>query len=217
MLTGYLVRPVEPMDVFLNGGTMKTLYMPLALAFALIPMACNEGTVEEADAAVAPEVETSPAFQDALASDAETLESKVMGLANALDAEQYDWRPGDEVLSAGEVFMHIAAYNYFYPSMAGAEIPAGVGVTTDYSTVSAFEASRTERAEIIEALSASFEHLRGAVAAAPADGMDAEVEVFGQSSTVQEAWYGTMTHIHEHLGQLIAYARTNGVTPPWSM
>jgi hypothetical protein len=24
------------------------------------------------------------------------------------------------------------------------------------------------------------------------------------------------THLHEHLGQLIAYARSNNVTPPWS-
>jgi uncharacterized damage-inducible protein DinB len=25
-----------------------------------------------------------------------------------------------------------------------------------------------------------------------------------------------VSHEHEHLGQMIAYARSNGVTPPWS-
>ena len=29
-------------------------------------------------------------------------------------------------------------------------------------------------------------------------------------------WIGATTHLHEHLGQLIAYARSNGVVPPWS-
>jgi hypothetical protein len=25
-----------------------------------------------------------------------------------------------------------------------------------------------------------------------------------------------LVHMHEHLGQSIAYARMNGITPPWS-
>jgi len=35
-------------------------------------------------------------------------------------------------------------------------------------------------------------------------------------TTRRAMWIGATTHLHEHLGQLIAYARSNGVVPPWS-
>ena len=34
--------------------------------------------------------------------------------------------------------------------------------------------------------------------------------------TIEEAAFAMTDDLHEHLGQLIAYARTNGVKPPWS-
>ena len=37
-----------------------------------------------------------------------------------------------------------------------------------------------------------------------------------QKNTTRGVWIVTATHLHEHLGQLIAYARSNNVTPPWS-
>jgi hypothetical protein len=43
-----------------------------------------------------------------------------------------------------------------------------------------------------------------------------ELSVFGSSMTGLDLWVLTTTHLHEHLGQLIAYARSNGVVPPWS-
>ena len=42
------------------------------------------------------------------------------------------------------------------------------------------------------------------------------VTMFGQPFTGQSGWILAVTHIHEHLGQMIAYARTNGIKPPWS-
>ena len=196
---------------------MKTSWIALSVSTLVVLGGCANQDIRQAEAAGAPDLEAASTFLEALATDVEGVESKVVGLAEALTAEQYNWRPGDGVLSAGEVFMHIAAYNYYYPSLAGAEIPAGVGVTSDYGTVSTFEASRTDRGEIIAAVTASFEHLGEAVGRASGADLDAEVMVFGSPSSAQEAWYGTMTHLHEHLGQLIAYARTNGVVPPWSM
>ena len=189
---------------------MQTLGVTGLLAFSAL------GCAEQARVAEAAATDLSSTFLAAVEADAETLERKVMGLAEAMDEDQYSWRPSEEVLSAGEVLMHIAAYNYYYPSLAGAAIPSDASVTSDYSTVSAFEASATDRDEILAALRASFAHLRNAAATTNPDALDATVQVFGQASTAQEAWYGTMTHIHEHLGQLIAYARANDVVPPWS-
>lgn len=196
---------------------MKRSQLVALMPLILLTSACDEGRTPSAQAATISEVESgSVTFVDALSADAATLESKIVGLAEALSAEQYSWSPGEGVLSVREVLMHVAAYNYYYPSFAGAEIPAGVGVTTDYATVSQFEASRTDRDEIIEALETSFTHLRSSIDAVSGSDLNSPVQVFGNASTVQAAWMGTLTHIHEHLGQLIAYARMNQVTPPWS-
>ena len=54
------------------------------------------------------------------------------------------------------------------------------------------------------------------MAAAPADKLDAPMKIFGTETTARATWISTTTHLHEHLGQLIAYARSNKVVPPWS-
>jgi hypothetical protein len=46
--------------------------------------------------------------------------------------------------------------------------------------------------------------------------LDAQIDMFGTKATTRGVWITTATHLHEHLGQLIAYARSNKVTPPWS-
>ncbi len=190
---------------------MRTLIMIVAAAAAF------GFATQHTPRAQASEMAVESPFTDALIQDVATLESKLVSLAEAMPPEALDWRPGEGVLSGSEVLMHIAAYNYYYPSMAGAAIPAGAGVTSDYATVSAFENTERTRREMLGALQASFDHLKASVAAVTAEQLDDDTEVFGRSTTVQAAWFGTVTHIHEHLGQLIAYARSNDITPPWSM
>jgi hypothetical protein len=48
------------------------------------------------------------------------------------------------------------------------------------------------------------------------DWQSKQVSMFGQSFTGQQAWLLATVHLHEHLGQGIAYARVNGIVPPWS-
>jgi len=139
-----------------------------------------------------------------------------MGLANAMPEEAYDWRPMEGVRSAGEVFLHIAADNYFIPVIMEVEAPAETGITMEYATVQAFEAQDLSKAEIVAMLEASFDHL-DAAAAATRDDMGKEL-AFGQNSfTMGGLWTQAITHLHEHLGQSVAYARANEVKPPWSM
>ena len=42
------------------------------------------------------------------------------------------------------------------------------------------------------------------------------VKLFGRDMTKEDAVRFLFGDQHEHLGQSIAYARSNGVTPPWS-
>ena len=149
--------------------------------------------------------------------DVAQVEEKLLGLARAMSAEQYSWRPGEGVRSVGEVFQHVAADNYLLPAFAGAAPPSATGIKSDdYATVRAYETREADRATIIADLEASFAHLKEAMSGTPAAKMGENVSLFGREVTTQQMWVLATTHLHEHLGQSIAYARSNGVKPPWS-
>lgn len=143
------------------------------------------------------------------------VETKLVGLAKAIPVDKYGWRPGQGVRSVGELFMHVSADNYLIPAAAGTPAPAATGVKgDDYKTAMAFEKRPLDRDATIRELEASFAHLKSALGAT--GDMGKTVKLFGQDHTLQQVWILTATHLHEHLGQAIAYARTNGVVPPWS-
>ena len=152
-----------------------------------------------------------------LMADVADVESKVVGLAKAMPEASYAWRPMPGVRSVGEAFTHVAADNYFLPIALGATAPADTGISgTDYKTVEAYEKRTRTRAEIIAEVEKSFAFLKKAMTDTTDARMDAAVKMFGSDSTVRATWVSTVTHVHEHLGQLIAYARSNKVVPPWS-
>lgn len=135
---------------------------------------------------------------------------KLIALANAMPPDKYGWRPGEGVRSTGEVFNHVAAANYFLPTFWGAKVPAGVNPQTLEKEMSG------DKAKTIGMLTASFDHLREAILAVPDADLDRKIKLFGQDATVRDDMMVLATHAHEHLGQAIAYARSNGVVPPWS-
>jgi uncharacterized damage-inducible protein DinB len=161
-----------------------------------------------------------PAFADPQAAAAKTLradiqgqideaEKKLTALAQAIPAEKYGWRPGDKVRSVGEVFMHVAGANYFIPTLWGAKVPAGVDPKE-------FDKDANDKAKVLATMKASFESVRKVMAAVPDADLDRKIRVFDHDGTVREAFLIVTTHNSEHLGQSIAYARMNGVVPPWS-
>ncbi len=144
-------------------------------------------------------------------------EGKLIGLANAMSIEQYRWRPAEGVRSVQEVLLHIAADNYFLPAAMGVPAPAATKITgTDFQAVMAFEKQQLSKEATIEAVKTSFEHFRKAMNGVGDARMNETMKVFGQDFTVRQFVILSTTHLHEHLGQLIAYARSNNVKPPWS-
>ena len=135
---------------------------------------------------------------------------KLIALANAIPTEKYGWRPGEGVRSPGEVFNHVAAANFFLPTFWGAKVPAGVDPRTLEKEMSG------DKAKTIDALTRSFDNVREAILAMPDSDLDRKIKIFGQDATVRDAMMVLVSHAHEHLGQSIAYARSNGVVPPWS-
>jgi uncharacterized damage-inducible protein DinB len=152
-----------------------------------------------------------------LMADVTEVESKIVGLAKAMPEASYAWRPMPGVRSAGEAFTHVAADNYFLPVALGATSPPDTGISgTDYKTVEAYEKKTRTRAEIIAQVEQSFAFLKKAMEDTPDAKLETTIKMFGRESSVRTTWVMTVTHLHEHLGQLIAYARSNKVTPPWS-
>jgi hypothetical protein len=149
-----------------------------------------------------------------LAADVKEAKDKIVGLAKAMPDAAYEWRPDAGARSTKEVFAHIAADNYYIPTAAGAAAPAETGIGDDYKTVEAYEKKARTRAEVVAELEKSFGFLEQQMAAAT----DASLATPSKwpKMTKQRLWIATATHLHEHLGQLIAYARANKVTPPWS-
>lgn len=134
---------------------------------------------------------------------------RIMQLAEAIPADAYDWSPSDEVRNTGQVIVHLLSSLYFIPSMMGAEIPGNI--TRD------LEKTLTDKSEILANLKSSLEFVSGFLKSYDTANYEKIVKTpFGEYSQRMMILI-INNHIHEHLGQLIAYARSNDVTPPWSM
>lgn len=174
-------------------------------------------TVASAPAPVPSDPANPLPVMEAFMADIDQVERKLVALAEAIPEDMYDWRPADGVRSFSEVLLHLAADNYFIPAATGVPAPESTGILEDsYESVQAYEGRTVSREQALAELRESFEHLDSAMGAVDEAALADTVELFGQEFTGLRLWVLTTTHLHEHLGQLIAYARTNGVAPPWS-
>jgi uncharacterized damage-inducible protein DinB len=187
---------------------MTTARFSLAAAALLASAAVSQLPAQQQQSAIDPaKVAAMAGTRGALESDLADIETKYVKLAEAMKGK-LDYRPGAGVRSAAEVFAHVAAGNLFIPTTWGVKPPAGL----DAQAI----AKETDPEKIVANLRASFAHVRASLAAVPESELDKGIKLFGQDATVRKAQITIMTHMHEHLGQSIAYARASGVTPPWS-
>ncbi|HEX3534880.1 MAG TPA: DinB family protein [Gemmatimonadaceae bacterium] len=145
-----------------------------------------------------------PGMQAAFEKDAGTLSDKFTGLARVMSGK-YEWKPGQGVRSVGDVFNLIVRENGM---LAGA-----LSGTPNPSTK---PAPIADPEKMQEALKASYVNLQTAITKLSDDDLQAPVKLFGKDMTKLGALMLILEDQHEHLGQSIAYARTNGVVPPWS-
>jgi uncharacterized damage-inducible protein DinB len=172
-------------------NTILPQYGVCALAFALmVPLA---------------RAQSQPAgWQAAFARDAGTLSDKFTGLARVMSGK-YDWRPAPGIRSVADVFNLIVKEN----GLLG-------GVLSGTPNAGAPPAPISDPEKLQEALKTSYASLQRAIAALPDRELQEPVKLFGRDMTKQGALMLILLDQHEHLGQSIAYARSNGVVPPWS-
>ena len=163
------------------------------------------GVCALAVAVMVPLAQAQPAgLQAAFGKDAGELSDKFTGLARVMSGK-YDWKPGQGVRSAGDVFNWIVVENGLL-----------VGVLSGAPNKGSKPAPITDPEKLQEALKASYANLQKAIAGLSDNDLQARVKLFGREMTKQGALMLILGDQHEHLGQSIAYARSNGVVPPWS-
>jgi uncharacterized damage-inducible protein DinB len=133
---------------------------------------------------------------------------QLIALAETIPADKYAWRPGPGVRSTSEVIMHIAISNFFLLRVTGPPLPNDL-------TSNELEKSVTRKADIIGWLRRSLDPVKAGRAALKAGDLARKIKVEGRDATVDGMYLRIIIHNNEHMGQLIAYARMNGIAPPW--
>ena len=134
--------------------------------------------------------------------------SQLLALAEATPEEKFAWRPAPGVRSTGEVYMHIVMANFYLLSVTGPKMPADLKEGMDKSV--------TSKAEVIGWLKRSLEAVKQAHLAVTSKDLERKVRIMNRDATVDGMYLRIIVHANEHMGQLVAYARMNGVVPPWS-
>lgn len=185
----------------------------LAACLALSLPAFAQGAAAPAAQAPAPAPAAAPAstFQSDVVGVLGHVQEQMVGLEQAMPQNKFGWRPGKGVRSVAEVYMHAAQAGYFFGKMLGFEVPADIA-----AQMKTFEKSTTDKAKIQKALTDSFTWFGNQVKSMPDSELTKSMDFFGHPATKRAIVMIALGHYQEHLGQSIAYARSNGVVPPWS-
>ena len=133
---------------------------------------------------------------------------QLLDLAEATPQDKFAWRPAPGVRSTSEVYMHLVLANFYLLSVTGPKMPAELKAE--------MEKSVTAKADVINWLKRSLEAVKEAHATLTPKDLDRKVHIADRDATVDGMYLRIIVHANEHMGQLIAYARMTGVTPPWS-
>lgn len=177
----------------------KTLAVVTALSIPFTAFAAHHGDHDKAE---------TPLTNQLIVMSLGAAQDKIGQLADAIPADKYGYMPMEGVSSVREVLMHVASANYFIGSKLGHEMPEGV----DPQALG----EGADKAEMIKIYNDSAKHVKKAIKGVTAGAMAEEIKFFGMTAPRARLALIAADHQHEHLGQLIAYARANEIVPPWS-
>ena len=176
-------------------------------ATAVLTIAASAACAQDAPASSRQGVPTG--FRDEFLHQFDNSMTRVVALAEAVPAETYARRAVPAVQPLGQIFAHIATYNYEYPARAmGIDPPAGI----DRDTLERV----AEKAQVVALLRRSAEHVREVVRRMPEEQLGRQTTLYGRQVPQWAVLFQLIAHMDDHLGQAIAYGRVAGVVPPWS-
>jgi uncharacterized damage-inducible protein DinB len=189
---------------------MKTLLLA-AFALVLVPF-LGASPASAQTAASAPADRTSPSYDMKAQSllDLDQANKKFISLAEALPQDKFTWRPAPDARSFAEVFLHVAGERYQILALGGATPPAGFDGKK-------YEKSTTDKTKIIEELKKTGDFMRTTIDAMTNADFAKLLPKLGPEANAGDVVYILVADAHEHMGQVVAYARENGVVPPWTI
>jgi uncharacterized damage-inducible protein DinB len=190
---------------------MKKLFLA-SLAFALVATLGATRTFAQAAASTAPEDKTAPSYDmkaQALL-DLDQVNKKCISLAEALPQDKFNWRPAPDARSFAEVFLHVAGERYQILALGGATPPAGFDDKT-------YEKTTTDKAKIIAELKKTEDFAQSTIGTMTNAEFAKLLPKLGPQANAGDVVYILVADAHEHMGQLVAYARENDIVPPWTI
>ncbi|MGH9501161.1 MAG: DinB family protein [Terriglobales bacterium] len=183
---------------------MNRLFLSALLAICLSPASWAQ--------TAAPEDHTAPSYDMKAQSlqDLGVVQKKFVDLVNAIPADKLTWRPTPDSRSFAEVFLHVSGERYQILHLMGTDLPAGFDGKTN-------EKSTTDRAQIVAELNKSWEYAQKAINGMTNADFAKLLPALGPQANAGDVIYILVADAHEHLGQSVAYARENGIVPPWTV
>lgn len=184
---------------------LPLLFAPLLVVLGVIT------TGAWAQAPAAPTDNTAPSYDmkaQAL-QDLGVVQQKMVALANAIPADKFTWRPSPDSRSFAEVFLHVAGERYQILALGGAVPPADFDGKT-------YEKSTTDKAEIVAQLNKTWDFAQKTINGMSNADFAKLLPKLGPQANAGDVVYILVADAHEHLGQLVAYARVNSIVPPWT-
>jgi DinB superfamily len=190
---------------------MNKLFLAVLLVSLGLGVGALGASAQSSDAAASAD-HTSPSYDMKAQAlfDLQGVQKKFVDLANAVPADKLTWRPAPDSRSFAEVFLHVAGERYGILGLMGAAPPPGFDGKT-------FEKSTTDRTRIVEELNKSWEFTQKTINGMTNADFAKLLPKLGPQANAGDVVYILVSDAHEHLGQLVAYARVNGIVPPWTV
>jgi len=190
---------------------MLCLLMVLCLApFAVFAQDSGSSADNQANAANTDHTPPSYDMKAQALLDLGQVQKKFVDLADAFPADKFTWRPSEDSRSFAEVLLHVAGERYQILALGGATPPS------DFHAKE-FEKSTTDRAKIVDELNKSWDFAQKTINGMTNADFAKLLPKLGPQANAGDVIYILVADAHEHLGQAIAYARVNGVVPPWTV
>jgi uncharacterized damage-inducible protein DinB len=189
---------------------MNKMFLAVLLILVGLSGGAARASAQNSDAANADHTAPSYDMKAQSMADLQGVQKKFVDLANAIPADKITWRPSADSRSFAEVFLHVAGERYGILGLMGVAPPAGFDGKT-------FEKSTTDRAQIVAELNKSWEFAQNAISGMSNAEFAKLLPKLGPQANAGDVVYILVADAHEHLGQVVAYARENGVVPPWTV
>jgi len=182
----------------------SALALVVALVALAVPAPARAQDIINKDAATA--------LKASFVADLDNLQKKFVGLAEAFPQDKYTWRPMEGVRSVSEVLMLAAMEGYSFIPMGFGAKAADLGSREDAQKLRTL----SDKAQVIEHLNKGFAHAKAQLEATDPATLTGKRKMMGRDLSAVDAALFIGGDLHEHLGQLIAYARMNKIVPTWS-